>query len=84
MTPLMIIGCVPLFNIYAVLVLTFEGDGSKGKSMKDALKEMTRDPLIYSVFGEHTYNKYLEAKQKEWDSYRSLITPWEIENYLVK
>ena len=51
---------------------------------KDALKEMTRDPLIYSAFGEHTYNKYLEAKQKEWDSYRSLITPWEIENYLVK
>ena len=31
-----------------------------------------------------TQNKYLEAKQKEWDSYRSLITPWEIENYLVK
>lgn len=52
------------------------------ENLKDALKEMTRDPLIYSVFGEHTYNKYLEAKQKEWDKYRSLITPWEVEMYL--
>ena len=25
MAPVMIIGCVPLFNIFAVLVLTFEG-----------------------------------------------------------
>ena len=52
------------------------------ENLKDALKEMTRDPLIYSVCGEHTYNKYLEAKQKEWDKYRSLITPWEVEMYL--
>ena len=51
-------------------------------SLKDALKEMSRDPLIYSVLGEHTYTKYLEAKQKEWDKYRSLITPWEVDMYL--
>lgn len=49
MTPLMIIGCVPLFNIYAVLVLTFEGDGSKGKSMKDALKEIAKNPIIIGI-----------------------------------
>ena len=33
MAPVMIIGCVPLFNIFAVLVLTFEGEkdgGGKG------------------------------------------------------
>ena len=31
--------------------------------LKDAVKEMTRDPLIYQMLGDHTYNKYLEAKR---------------------
>ena len=73
-------------NIFALTREQRENQGilNLPENLKDALKEMTRDPLIYSVYGEHTYNKYREAKQKEWDSYRSLITPWEIENYLVK
>lgn len=49
MTPLMIIGCVPLFNIYAVLVLTFEGDGSGSKSIKDACREIVRNPIIIGI-----------------------------------
>ena len=49
MTPLMIIGCVPLFNIYAVLVLTFEGNGSGSKTMKDAFREIIRNPIIIGI-----------------------------------
>ena len=49
MTPLMIIGCVPLFNIFAVLVLTFEGDGTGNKSIKDACREIIRNPIIIGI-----------------------------------
>lgn len=43
---------------------------------------MTRDPLIYQMLGDHTYNKYLEAKRLEWDQYRSYVSDWEISHYL--
>lgn len=71
-------------NIFALTREQREAQGIPNlpENLKDALKEMSRDPLIYSVLGEHTYTKYLEAKQKEWDKYRSLITPWEVDMYL--
>ena len=28
--------------------------------------------------------KYIEAKQKEWDEYKTQITNWEVEKYLYK
>ena len=52
------------------------------ENLKDAVKEMTRDPLIYQMLGDHTYNKYLEAKRLEWEQYRSYVSDWEISHYL--
>lgn len=52
------------------------------ENLKDALKEMRADPLVLKVLGEHAYNKFLAAKEIEWEKYRTLVTPWEIETYL--
>lgn len=51
MAPIMIIGCVPLYNIYAVLVLTFEAQGAKGglKNIKNALINIIKNPIIISI-----------------------------------
>lgn len=52
MVPLMIIGAVPLYNIYAVLVLTAEcpQKGTKhGKTMKTTLKGIATNPIIISI-----------------------------------
>ncbi len=50
MAPVMIIGCVPLFNIFAVLVLTFENDGGKGNgNIKDALLNIAANPIIIGI-----------------------------------
>jgi glutamine synthetase len=43
---------------------------------------MRKDPLMLAVLGEHTYKKYMLAKEKEWDEYRTYVSPWEIEKYL--
>lgn len=53
MAPLMMIGSVPLYNIFAVVVLTFEnpdnhGD-AKAKIMK-AVKGVVTNPIILSIF----------------------------------
>ncbi|MDH3866205.1 MAG: hypothetical protein OES39_03830 [Desulfobulbaceae bacterium] len=28
------------------------------------------------------FEKYVESKEKEWDSFRIHVTDWELENYL--
>lgn len=54
MAPLMIIGSVPLFNIYAVLVLTFEAEddaarGSTITALKRACANIAKNPIIISI-----------------------------------
>ncbi|MBU0527530.1 glutamine synthetase family protein [Candidatus Micrarchaeota archaeon] len=53
-------------------------------SLQSALREFKRDDVIRDALGKHTFEKYIEAKTKEWDSYKLQVTPWEIENYLEK
>lgn len=53
MGPLMIIGAVPLYNIYSVLVLTFEaeddGTGRDTGKMKEACVNILKNPIIISI-----------------------------------
>ncbi|MBV7273799.1 AEC family transporter [Clostridium sp. PL3] len=51
MAPLMIIGAVPLYNIYSVIVLTFEGNNKeKGKnSIKKACINIIKNPIIIGI-----------------------------------
>jgi len=47
--PLMIVGAVPLFNIYSVIVLTFESSGEKAKTIKNALIDICKNPIIIAI-----------------------------------
>jgi hypothetical protein len=51
MAPVMIIGCVPLFNIFAVLVLTFEGEKSAdgAEHIKKSIVNIVKNPIIISI-----------------------------------
>ncbi len=51
MAPIMIIGCVPLFNIFAVLILTIEGEnnGSGKAAVKKSLVNIAKNPIIISI-----------------------------------
>ena len=51
-------------------------------SLREALDEMAKDPLVKEALGEHTYKRYIEAKKEEWESYSLQVTPWEIDRYL--
>ena len=52
------------------------------ENLKDAIKEMKKDPMMLAVLGKHTYDKYILAKEKEWDEYRTYVSQWEIDRYL--
>lgn len=54
MGPLMIVGAVPLYNIYSVIVLTFEGnDAAEGRGtdkIKKACINILKNPIIIGIF----------------------------------
>ena len=54
MGPLMIIGAVPLYNIYSVIVLTFEandeGEAKNTGKIKEACVNIAKNPIIISIF----------------------------------
>ncbi len=52
------------------------------ENLKDAVKELKNSKLMKETLGEHIYNKYIIAKELEWDEYRVLVTDWEVEKYL--
>jgi glutamine synthetase len=53
-------------------------------SLDEALDELEKDTVIQDALGLHIFERYLEAKRQEYSAYRSQITPWELERYLMR
>lgn len=53
MGPLMIVGAVPLYNIFSVIVLTFEGENAKQENRTQKIKEacvnIIKNPIILGI-----------------------------------
>ena len=54
------------------------------RDLHHAVKALKKDAFVRSVLGEHVAEKYIEAKEKEWEEYRVYVTNWELEEYLYK
>lgn len=52
------------------------------ENLKDAVKELKNSELMKEALGEHIYNKYIQAKEIEWDEYRVLVHSWELKKYI--
>lgn len=51
-------------------------------SLREAMAEIEKGTIVRETFGEYTWKRYLEAKQQEWDAFRTAVTDWEIARYL--
>ncbi|MFZ2529381.1 MAG: type I glutamate--ammonia ligase [Rhodococcus sp. (in: high G+C Gram-positive bacteria)] len=47
-----------------------------------ALREMEKSELVAEALGEHVFDFFLRNKWREWENYRSQVTPFELEQYL--
>ena len=54
------------------------------RDLHHAVKALKKDTFVRNVLGEHVAEKYIEAKEKEWEEYRVYVTNWELEEYLYK
>jgi len=53
-------------------------------NLLDAIHELQKDELIRKALGEHSYNRYVEAKLIEWDEYKIQVSQWELNRYMNK
>ena len=47
-----------------------------------ALDELKRSEVIREALGEHILEHFVEAKEIEWDMFRTQVHPWEREQYM--
>lgn len=50
--------------------------------LAEALQEMERSELVAETLGEHVFDEFLRNKRLEWESYRTFVSPFEVERYL--
>lgn len=51
-------------------------------SLNEALAAMEGSELVAEALGEHVFDYFLRNKRREWESYRSHVTPFELKTYL--
>lgn len=48
----------------------------------EALKELEKDEVIRGALGETAYQRYRDAKMREWLDYSASVSQWEVDQYL--
>ena len=51
-------------------------------SLNEAITAMEGSTLVRKALGDHIFDKFIENKKIEWDSYRSHVHEYELERYL--
>ena len=52
-------------------------------SLDAALRALKADDTVTAALGPHVAAQYLAGKRREWEEYRSQVSRWELEKYLV-
>src|SRR5574344_2459055 len=53
-------------------------------SLAEALEQTDKSLVARAALGEHIFNEFMSAKKKEWDSFRTYVSGWEIDRYLER
>ena len=51
--------------------------------LREAIHAFEADELLTSTLGKHIVSQYVEGKRREWEEYRTVVTDWEINKYIV-
>ena len=49
-----------------------------------AILEAEKSKLVRGVLGDHVFNKFIENKKIEWDTYRTHVSQYELDKYLPR
>jgi glutamine synthetase len=51
-------------------------------TLAQALDNLKKDEVIQAALGQHLLEHFIEAKEIEWDMFRTQVHPWEREQYM--
>ncbi len=51
-------------------------------NLAEAIRVMESSELVAETLGEHVFDYFLRNKKAEWEAYRRVVTPFEIDRYL--
>ncbi len=52
-------------------------------NLYEAVGLLCEDALLADTLGPHVFRQYTEGKKREWDEYRTRVTDWELEKYMI-
>ena len=52
-------------------------------TLQEAINALTSDELLCETLGEHILTNYVSGKRKEWDEYRTHVSSWELDRYMI-
>ena len=52
-------------------------------TLEEAIEEAEKDEFIKETVGEHAFNNYIAGKKSEWNDYKTKVSQWELEQYLI-
>lgn len=72
-------------NLFAMTKQEIQNMGIESipETLNEALIFMQKDSLVKNVLGEHAYKAYLACKKKEWDEYKTYVSRWELDRYMI-
>ena len=53
-------------------------------SLAEALDYMDKSLVAQAALGEHIFKEFMTSKKKEWDSFRTYVSKWELDKYLER
>jgi glutamine synthetase len=59
-----------------------EGIQDLPATLKEALVLFSKNEVLTKALGEHATEHFIEAKEIEWDMFRTQVHPWEREQYM--
>ncbi len=51
-------------------------------SLIEALELMKKSSVVKTALGEHIFNEFINSKRREWEHYRTYVSPYELNLYL--
>ena len=71
-------------NIYVMSAQERAEEGIKDlpSTLHQALVELQKNDVIMNGLGDHILEHFIEAKEIEWDMFRTQVHPWEREQYI--
>ena len=72
-------------NIFAMSPAERQAKGIEALpgSLEEALIAMKKDMLVMDTLGRHVSSQYIAGKEAEWDEYRTRVSSWERDKYMM-